>query len=114
MKQKFKPIPTFATEDAERDFWATADTSEYFDFSKAEPVSFPNLKLSTETISLRLPAPLLNRIKELANAQDVPYQSLMKIFLHDRVQLELKDAAPIYDAQSPVAKKSKKSVIKKK
>lgn len=90
MKKKLKPIPTFKNEDEERDFWATADTSEYFDWSKAEPVSFPNLKLSTETISLRLPEPLLTDIKVLANKKDVPYQSLMKIFLAERVEQELR------------------------
>lgn len=90
MKKKLKPIPKFKNEDEERDFWATADTSEYFDWSKTEEAIFPNLKPSTETISLRLPQYLLWRIKELANAKDVPYQSLMKIFLADRVQQELK------------------------
>lgn len=86
MKKKLKPIPKFKNEDDERDFWATADTSEYFDWSKAEEVVFPNLKSSTESISLRLPQPLLARIKELANAKDVPYQSLMKIFLAEKVE----------------------------
>lgn len=90
MKKKLKPIPKFATEDEERDFWATADSAEYFDWSKAEEVIFPNLKPSTETISLRLPQYLLARIKELANSKDVPYQSLMKIFLAERVERELK------------------------
>lgn len=90
MKKKLKPIPKFENEDKERDFWATADSSEYFDWSKAEPVIFPNLKPSTETISLRLPQHLLARIKELANSKDVPYQSLMKIFLAEKVKEEFK------------------------
>lgn len=90
MQKKLKPIPKFRNEDEERDFWATADTSEYFDWSKAERVIFPNLKPSTETISLRLPQYLLARIKELANSKDVPYQSLIKIFLAERVERELK------------------------
>ena len=81
MRKKLKPIPKFRDEDEERDFWATADSSEYFDWSKAERVIFPNLKSSTESISLRLPSFLLARIKELANKKDVPYQSLMKVFL---------------------------------
>lgn len=89
MKRKLKPIPTFKNEDDERDFWATADTSEYFDWSKAEEVIFPNLKPSTETISLRLPEYLLARIKQIANYKDVPYQSLMKIFLAEKVKEEL-------------------------
>lgn len=92
MKKKLKPIPRFKTEDEERNFWATADSSEYFDWSKAEQVIFPNLKPSTESISLRLPQYLLARIKELANARDVPYQSLMKMFLAERVDRELKSA----------------------
>lgn len=90
MKKSFKPLPKFKSEDEERDFWATADSSEYFDWSKAEPVIFPNLRPSTETISLRLPEYLLARIKQLANSKDVPYQSLMKIFLAERVEQELK------------------------
>ncbi|MDP3724528.1 MAG: BrnA antitoxin family protein [bacterium] len=89
MKKKFKKIPKFNTEDEERTFWATADTSEYFDWDKAEPVTFPNLRPSTETISIRLPSHLLVRLKQLANGRDVPYQSLMKIFLAERVQQEL-------------------------
>ena len=86
MRKKFKSLPRFKNEDEERDFWATADSSEYFDWSKAKQVIFPNLKLSTESISLRLPKYLLARIKELANARDVPYQSLMKIFLAEKVE----------------------------
>lgn len=89
MKKEFKKIPKFKNEDEERDFWATADTSEYFDFSKAEEVIFPNLKPSVETISLRLPQYLLANIKQIANFKDVPYQSLMKIFLAERVEQEL-------------------------
>jgi predicted DNA binding CopG/RHH family protein len=89
-KKKFKEIPKFKNEDEERDFWATADTSEYFDWDKAEEVIFPNLKPTTRKISLRLPEYLLWRIKELANSKDVPYQSLMKIFLAERVEKELR------------------------
>jgi predicted DNA binding CopG/RHH family protein len=88
--KNLKQIPKFKNEDEERQFWATADTSEYFDWSKAEPVIFPNLKSTTEAISLRLPSILLARIKELANKKDVPYQSLMKVFLSERVEQELK------------------------
>lgn len=89
MKKTLKPIPEFQTEDEEREFWATHDSTDYIDWSKAERVSFPNLKPSTETISLRLPASLLTDIKVLANKSDVPYQSLMKIFLAERVEREL-------------------------
>ncbi len=90
MKKKFKTIPKFKNEDEEREFWAVADTSEYFDWSKAEEVIFPNLKPTTESISLRLPEYLLARIKEIANFKDVPYQSLIKIFLAERVEQESK------------------------
>ena len=84
--KKLKPIPKFKNEDKERDFWAKPDSSKYFEWSKAEEIVFPNLKPSTKTISLRLPAYLLARIKEIANFKDVPYQSLMKIFLAEKVK----------------------------
>lgn len=90
MKKKFKPIPKFKNEDEERDFWAKADTSRYFDWSKAEPVVFPNLRRSTRSVSIRLTESLINYLKMLANKKDVPYQSLMKIFLAERVEKELK------------------------
>ena len=93
MKKKFKKIPTFKNEDEEREFWSLHDSTDYIDWSKAERVSFPNLKPSTETISLRLPQHLLARIKELANAKDVPYQSLMKIFLAEKVEESLHRSA---------------------
>jgi len=83
-----KPIPTFRSESEEREFWATADTTEYFDWSKAERVSFPNLKPSTATISLRLPQGMLDELKVLANQRDVPYQSLLKVYLADRLAEE--------------------------
>lgn len=90
MKKKIKPIPKFKNEDEERDFWNTHDTTDYFDISKPVKLDLSNLKPSTETISLRLPQYLLDRIKQLANFRDVPYQSLMKIFLAERVKQELK------------------------
>lgn len=89
MKKKLKSMPEFKTEDEEREFWGTHDSTEYIDWSKAERVSFPNLKPSTETISLRLPQSLLGDLKELAHSKDVPYQSLMKIYLAEKVQEEL-------------------------
>ena len=92
MRKKLKPIPVFKNEDEERDFWATADTSEYFDWSKPVELDLSELKPSTETISLRLPEFLLARIKQLANAKDVPYQSLMKIFLAEKVKEELRSS----------------------
>ncbi len=87
---QLKKIPKFNNEDEEREFWATHDSTEYVDWSKAQKAVFPNLKPSTESISLRLPSFLLARIKQLANKKDVPYQSLMKIFLSERVDQELK------------------------
>jgi len=87
--KKLKQIPNFNSEDEEREFWAKADSSEYFDWSKGEEVIFPNLKPSTESISLRLPSYLLARIKEIANKKDIPYQSLMKIFISERMHQEL-------------------------
>mgnify|MGYP001612177047 FL=1 len=88
--KKFKKIPNFKNEDEEREFWAKADSSEYFDWSKAERVVFPNLKPSTRSISLRLSQYLLAEIKQLANKNDVPYQSLMKIFLAEKVEEALR------------------------
>ena len=87
-KKTFKPIPRFATEAEEREFWATHDTTDYIDWSKARPAVFPNLRPSTETISLRLPAPLLADLKTLANERDVPYQSLLKVLLAAQVRRE--------------------------
>ncbi len=83
-----KPVPSFRSEDEEREFWATADSTEYFDWSKARRAVFPNLKPSTATISLRLPQGMLNELKVLANQRDVPYQSLLKIFLSERIAQE--------------------------
>lgn len=88
--KKLKRIPKFKNEDAERDFWATHDLTDYFDMSKAEEVIFPNLKPSLQSISIRLPVSLIAHVKQLANKRDVPYQSLMKIFLAERVEQEYK------------------------
>jgi predicted DNA binding CopG/RHH family protein len=83
-----KPIPRFRSEAKERAFWETHDVTEFADFGEASEATFPNLKLSTETISLRLPAGLLAELKTLANQRDVPYQSLLKVFLAERVAKE--------------------------
>jgi predicted DNA binding CopG/RHH family protein len=85
MKTKLKPIPRFKTEAEERRFWETHDSTEYVDWSKAQRARFPNLKLSTTSISLRLPQDLLDRIKVEANKRDVPYQSLIKVWLREKV-----------------------------
>jgi len=87
--KKLKPIPRFKNEDQEREFWATHDTTEYLDTSKPIKIVFPNLRPSTKTITLRIPASLLNTLKNLANKKDVPYQSLMKIFLAEKVREEI-------------------------
>jgi predicted DNA binding CopG/RHH family protein len=87
-----KKVPAFKNEDEERAFWATADASEYVDWSKAGKVTFSNLKPSTKTISLRLPEFILDELKLLAHKRDVPYQSLIKIFLKDRIDKELGQA----------------------
>jgi predicted DNA binding CopG/RHH family protein len=87
-KSKLKRIPEFASEAEEQEFWATADTTEYFDWSQARRVVFPKLRPTTTPISMRLPETLLSELKRLANEQDVPYQSLMKVYLADRVALE--------------------------
>lgn len=87
--KKLKKIPRFNNENEEFEFWSSHDLTDYFDTGKAERVLFPNLKLSTNSISLRLPEWLLARLKQLANKRDVPYQSLMKMFLVERVEQEL-------------------------
>src|SRR5471032_2880846 len=86
MKKRLKPIPAFADEAEERAFWETHDTTEYLDWSLAQNVVLPNLKPSTQTISLRLPQHLLDAIKSAANARDVPYQSLIKVWLQEKLQ----------------------------
>jgi predicted DNA binding CopG/RHH family protein len=88
MNKKLKPVPKFHSEADERAFWESHDTADYFDLSKAVRVRFPNLKLSTQSISLRLPQGLLDRIKIAANKRDVPYQSLIKVWLTEKVDAE--------------------------
>lgn len=89
MKQ-LKPIPEFESEAEERAFWESADSSEYLDWSKAEKVRLPNLKPSNTSISLRLPNSLLERIKVAANKRDVPYQSLIKTWLAEKLDTQTK------------------------
>jgi predicted DNA binding CopG/RHH family protein len=83
--KKPKPRPTFKTEAEERKFWETHDSTDYIDWSKAERVRLPNLKPSTTAISIRLPLSLLEQIKIAANKRDVPYQSLIKMWLAEKV-----------------------------
>jgi predicted DNA binding CopG/RHH family protein len=84
MAKALKPVPRFRSEAGERKFWETHDSTGYLDWSKAAPARFPNLKPSTKSISLRLPIDLLERIKIEANRRDVPYQSLIKIWLTEK------------------------------
>jgi predicted DNA binding CopG/RHH family protein len=88
MNRKPKIVPKFRTEAEERAFWESHDTADYFDLSKAQRARFPNLKLSTTAISLRLPLGLLDRIKIAANKRDVPYQSLIKVWLAEKADAE--------------------------
>lgn len=85
-----KPIPKFKNEDEEREFWSEQDSAEYLNWKSARRVLFPNLKPSTRAISLRLPEPLLDALRQMANERDVPYQSLIKIFLQERIEREMK------------------------
>ena len=87
---ELKDIPTFKNEDEERAFWASHDSTEYIDWSEAEETVLPLLKPSTKTISLRLPELMLNELRLIANKRDVPYQSLIKVFLKERIDQELK------------------------
>jgi predicted DNA binding CopG/RHH family protein len=89
MSPKKKKMPKFKYEDKEREFWSVSDSTEYVDWSRARKVILPNLKPSLKTISLRLPELMLAELKLLANKRDVPYQSLIKIFLAERLEQEL-------------------------
>jgi predicted DNA binding CopG/RHH family protein len=82
-------LPKFKNEDEEREFWSKIDLTDYFEASDLEPVTFPNLKFTTKPISIRLPQHLLNRVKQRANALDIPYQSLIKIYIADRVREDM-------------------------
>ena len=89
-RKQLKPIPTFDNEEQEQEFWSTHDSADYVDWSQAERVPLTRLKPSTQTISIRLPEALLEDLKLLANKRDVPYQSLLKMFLAERVARELR------------------------
>jgi predicted DNA binding CopG/RHH family protein len=88
MKNKAKPVPAFTSEAQERAYWEVHDSTPHLDWSKAQRVVLPKLKPSTQTISLRLPQHLLDHIKAAANARDVPYQSLIKVWLQERVSAD--------------------------
>ena len=84
-----KKIPEFESEEEERLFWQKQDSSEYIDWSDAENVVMPKLKPSTRSISIRLPESMIEELKVIANKRDVPYQSLLKIFISERIDAEL-------------------------
>lgn len=86
MSKQLKVVPHFASEAEERKFWETHDSTEYLDWTAAQRVILPNLKPTTKTISLRLPQHLLDSIKAAANARDVPYQSLIKVWLKEKLR----------------------------
>ena len=86
MPKKINTTPTFRSEAAERVFWESHDSTDYVDWSQAQRATLPNLKPTTQTISLRLPKHLLDAIKAAANARDVPYQSLIKVWLQEHVE----------------------------
>lgn len=83
-----KQTPEFRSEEEEREFWATHDSTEFIDWSTAQKHKFPNLKPTLRTISLRLPTSMIADLKILANKRDVPYQSLLKVFLAERLEQE--------------------------
>jgi predicted DNA binding CopG/RHH family protein len=85
-----KVIPAFENEEQEREFWAAHDSADYIDWRRAEDMRLPNLRPTTRTISIRLPQPMIERLKVLANKRDVPYQSLLKMYLAEKIQEELR------------------------
>lgn len=92
MPKKLKEVPIFKSEDKEREFWSKADSTEYIDWDQGERAILPNLKPTTRSISLRIPESMLEQLRLIANKRDVPYQSLIKVFLKDRINDELKKA----------------------
>lgn len=91
MSKKLKPVPRFRDEREERRYWESEDSAQHVDWDKAERARFPNLKPTTKSISLRLPVSLLERIKLAANKRDVPYQSLIKTWLAEKVERGVKN-----------------------
>lgn len=91
MPKKLKEVPAFQNEDEEREFWAREDSTDFLDWDKGEIALLPNLKPTTRSISLRISESMLNQIRLIANKRDVPYQSLIKMFLKDRIREETKN-----------------------
>lgn len=90
--KKLKEVPAFRSEEKEREFWADADSTDYVNWESAEVAVLPNLKPTTRSISLRISESMLNQIRMIANKRDVPYQSLIKMFLKDRINEEIKNS----------------------
>ncbi len=86
MKNKFKRIPKFTSEQAEREFWQKVDSTDYVDFSKMERWSFPNLKLTSKPVTVRLPVVLIDKLKIKAHQTDIPYQTLIKQLLFKSIE----------------------------
>ena len=91
MANKLKRVPKHQNEDRERNFWSKVDSTDYVDWSKARPLVLPGLKPTLKTISIRLPEHMIAELKLLVNKRDVPYQSLLKLFLSERIDKELKN-----------------------
>ena len=87
--KKYKKIPKFKSDNEEIEFWSKQDSSEYIDWDKGERVLLTNLKPTLRSISIRLPEIMLSKLKILANKSDIPYQSLIKIFLQERIEKEM-------------------------
>jgi predicted DNA binding CopG/RHH family protein len=90
MPRKLKETPIFKSEDKEREFWSQEDSTDYVDWDSAESIVLPKLKPTTRTISLRISESMLEKIRLVANKRDVPYQSLIKMFLKERLDDEFK------------------------
>jgi predicted DNA binding CopG/RHH family protein len=108
-----KAIPKFKNLAEEKDFWATHDTTDYVDWSKAKKVTFPHLKPSTKTISLRLPKILLQAIKQIANKKDIPYQSYIKMILSESVDPTHSFAMKVVPLSEPHHRGVKRKIAKK-
>jgi predicted DNA binding CopG/RHH family protein len=106
--KKLKKIPKFKSEDEERDFWATHSSVDYVDWSKGFIAKFPNLKPTTESISIRFPVSLLTEIKILANKKDIPYQSLIKLFVSEKLEELQKLNQTIFNESNEMMKSSNK------
>ena len=87
--KRLKKMPKFKDEDAEREFWSKADSTEYVDWSRAQKLLLPNFRPTLRTISLRLPESMIAELKLLAHQRDVPYQSLLKVFLAEKIKRTL-------------------------